>query len=355
MPTDATHTRLIVILGPTAGGKSEFAVALAERLAPTPTQIINADSMQVYRGMDAGTAKPSPALRARVPHHLIDVADPTDRFTVADWLQQAEATIQNLQNRGTHPIVVGGTNLYIKALLEGLFDGPPADMTYRATLNDLQPHLLHQQLQDVDPASAGRIHPNDRKKLVRALEVHHLTGRPISDWQSQWSEQRDPTTENNDQQPTRYRHNPIIIGLEWPTEDINPRINRRVKQMFDPTSTRPDPHPNPNPEKNPHPLATPPTPQGLVDEVRNLLRENRLGPQAAQAIGYQQVIRHLNGHYTLEQALEQTKIVTRRFAKSQRTWLRRYRGVQWLKAPNRTPEDLAREAATALSGCKKTA
>lgn len=312
--TELSSPRPIVILGPTAGGKSELAVALAERL-PTGGEVLGADSMQVYRHLDAGTAKPDAELRRRVPHHLIDLVEPTQRFTVADWATQADTLIEQLQQRGRRPIVVGGTNLYLKVLLEGMFDAPTQDPAFRAALQDVPTAELHDRLQQVDPAAAERIHVNDRKRLVRALEVHHVTGQPISQQQRQWHDQgAEGSRGRGVEGGVPYRHNPVLIGLSWPAEAINPRINQRVKQMFFP------------PEG---------AGESLPEEVRRLEAEGRLGPpdsQARQALGYKQVLAHLAGRCTLDEAFEQTKIQTRRFARQQRTWLRRFRGVHWLAA-----------------------
>lgn len=294
--------RLIVILGPTAGGKSELAVQLAEQL-PGGGEILGADSMQVYRHMDAGTAKPEPELRNRAPHHLIDIAEPTERFTVADWLSLAEPLIEKLLRDQRWPIVVGGTNLYLKVLLEGMFEGPAEDEAFRASLADLPTGELHTRLRPLDPEAAGRIHPNDRKRLIRALEVHHVTGQPISAQQQQWQDA-----------PQTYRHNPILLGLEWQVPQINRRINARVKMMFEP----------------------PPGVESLPHETRRLEQQNMLGPQAREALGYKQVLAAIHGESSMADAMEQTKIQTRRFAKQQRTWLRRYQGVKWLLAEQGT-------------------
>ncbi len=301
MTKAANITRIIVIVGPTAGGKSELAVALARHFNG---EIIGADSMQVYRYLDAGTAKPSAEQRAAVPHHLVGVIEPTQRFTVADWLARAEAIIADLQSRGKLPILVGGTNLYLKALLEGMFEGPPGDDRFRASLEAVATHELHERLTAVDLRAAQRIDRNDRKRILRALEVHHLTGKPISDLQTQWDQPSNPKLPAS----SPYRHHPILIGLQWTAECINRRINARVKQMF---------HPDPGVE-------------GLVSETRRLLEAGLLGPQARQALGTKQVLEHLAGRCSAEQAMEQVKIDTRRFAKAQRTWLKRYRGVHWL-------------------------
>lgn len=313
--------RPIVLVGPTAGGKSELAVALAERLSPRG-EIINADSMQVYRHMEAGTAKPSREMRGRVPHHLIDIVEPTERFTVADWLERAEPLIATLQAEHKRPIVVGGTNLYLRGLLEGMFEGPDQDAAFRATLMPLTPRELHARLQKIDPLSAERIHPNDQKKLVRALEVHHLTGRPLSSMQTQWE-----TFQERRGGTPRYRHDPILIGLEWPVEAINRRINVRVKEMF---------------------FSPDPAIESLPAEAGRLQSACLLGPQAREALGYKQVLEHLAGNCILDEAFENTKVLTRRFAKSQRTWLKRYRGVTWLPAATLAADELATAALLAV-------
>lgn len=315
--------RPIVILGPTAGGKTDLAVSLAEQLNG---EVIGADSMQVYRHLDAGTAKPSHALRAWVPHHLIDVVEPTDRFTVHDWRQQAEAAMADMQARGVRPIVVGGTNLYLKALLEGMFDGPGQDDAFRATLEAIDSAELHARMRAVDPEAGERIKPADRKRIIRALEVFHLSGKPISDWQQEWDQETggaavEPDQANAASPPRRYRHDPILIGLRWPAEAINPRINLRVKAMFYPEKVDPE-------------IAREVCINGedLITETRRLEAAKLLGEQAREALGTKQVLAYLSGAWTEEDAFEKTKVLTRRFAKQQRTWLKRYLGVHWIDA-----------------------
>lgn len=318
----AEPCRPYVILGPTAGGKSDLAVALAEAL-PGGGEIIGADSMQVYRHMDAGTAKPPKELCNRVPHHMVNIVEPTERFTVADWLEQVEALIASLQSQGKTPIIVGGTNLYLKALLEGMFDGPGQDEAFRASIKDAKNSDLHTQLNQIDPEAAERISPNDRKRIVRALEVHHMTGETISSRQQQW--QDEPNIE--------YRHNPVMLGMHWPVEEINPRINLRVKAMFFPDQVPPE-------------LAAAACPNGesLPAETKRLEDAGLLGEQAREALGYKQVLEHLAGEMTLDESFERTKILTRRFAKQQRTWLRRFQNVSWLPAQAMSPEEMAQRA-----------
>jgi len=309
----------LVILGPTAGGKSELAVRLAQRL---DGEILGADAFQIYRELDAGTAKPAPADRRRVRHHLVDVVDPTDAFTVADWLEAADRVIGDLRSRGRPPIVVGGTNLYIRALLEGLFEGPPGDPALRARLDAVPGHELHAALAKLDPAAADRIHVNDRKKLIRAIEVCELTGRPMSRQQTQWTET--PTARAAGGAGSSYRHGAVLVGLAWPVAALNRRINRRVRVMFDPSRAEAV-------------YGVPwsrisGTDQSLPEETRRLEQAGRLGPQAREALGTKQVLAALRGELSLDEAMERTKILTRRFAKTQRTWLKRFRGVRWLDA-----------------------
>lgn len=353
---DPDAAKPIVILGPTAGGKSALAVALAEQL-PGGGEVIGADAFQVYRHLDAGTAKPDASLRERAPHHLIDIVEPTERFTVHDWLARAERVIDEVQQRGRTPIIVGGTNLYLKALLDGMFEGPGRDDAYRTTLEGIDTPLLHMRLIEVDPEAAGRIKPADRQRIVRALEVYELTGEPISALQTQWegegSEGIDAT----------------LVGLRWNAEAINPRINLRVKAMFYPDKVEPE-------------LAAAVCIHGesLVDEVRRLKKEGRFEPiatepsaisdqrsapihptseirnpksetapnQARQALGYKQLLAWMEDTdpkiTSVDQAFEKTKVLTRRFAKQQRTWLKRFTRAHWIDCDQATPAAVAEQA-----------
>ncbi|MFN0010336.1 MAG: tRNA (adenosine(37)-N6)-dimethylallyltransferase MiaA [Phycisphaerales bacterium] len=276
-----------IICGPTASGKSSLAVEVAALLISrgTPAEVVTADAFQVYRGMDIGTAKPTLAERRGITHHLIDLVEPSEPFSVDQWLALAEPLIASLQARGTVPIVVGGTHLYVKALLEGLFEGPPPDSALRARLMDMDAHVRRAELERVDPAAAERIHFNDTRRTVRALEVFHQTGTPLSEHQGQWDS-------------GKTRADALLVVLNRPVENLNPRINARVKAM----------------------LAA-----GLLDEIRSLVASGRLNPasQAAQALGYKQLLEHLAGGMSLDDATERIKIETRHFAKNQRTWLKR--------------------------------
>jgi tRNA dimethylallyltransferase len=303
-PPDPAIPGILAVVGPTAGGKTDVAIALARAAGG---ECVCADSMQVYRGMDIGTAKPDAAARAAVPHHLLDVADPAeDGFSVDTWHELAEAAIEDIRRRGRRPVVVGGTNLYVQTLLYGLLEGPAPDPEIRRRLQAESPEALRAWLERVDPVAAARIHPNDRKRTIRAIEVFEVTSRPISEMQTHWAS--GPA-----------REDVTLIGLQRSVESTNRRINTRVKQMID---------------------------AGLVDETRGLL-ETGLGVQAREALGYKQVIEHLEGGRTLEEAIEQIKIRTRRFAKQQRTWLRRFTAVErsvWYPADEIGTEDIANKA-----------
>ena len=279
------HAPFPVICGPTASGKTELAVGVALALADrgTPGEVISADAFQVYRGLDIASAKPTPEERRGVPHHLIDVAEPEERFPVARWLELAESAIAEVRGRGAVPIVVGGTHLYIKALLDGLFEGPEPDPSIRSELAAMPAGQRRAELERVDPEAAGRIHPNDDRRTIRALEVYRQTGVPISRHQAQWD--RDGAPERSDRR---------LVILSRETAELNGRINARVRRMLE---------------------------QGLVAETRALAP--RLGPTAREALGTKQVLEHLAGRFTLDEAAEQIKIETRRFAKNQRTWMRR--------------------------------
>jgi tRNA dimethylallyltransferase len=283
--------RFPILVGPTAGGKSALAVATAHRLGEwygLAAEIVTADSIQVFRGMDIGTAKPTVAEMDGFPHHLFDLIDPRDRFSVHQWLGLAERTIAEVRARGAVPIVVGGTHLYVKALVDGMFEGPEVDDGLRAELNGRDLAELRRELETVDPVAARRINAADKRRTVRALEVFRATGTPISVLQSQWD--RD----------VQRRKDCAIVGLEWPIDAVNRRINARVKQMID---------------------------RGLIDEARSLWERGMLGVQAREALGYKQLIPYFEGGCSAEDAIERIKIETRRFGKNQRTWLKRLKMV----------------------------
>ena len=290
---------MILILGVTASGKGRLAFELAEKIG---AEIISIDSMKVYRRMDIGTAKPPIEARQRLPYHLIDVAEPSEPFSVGRFLELAQSAVKRIKSRHKPVVAVGGTALYIKALLYGLFEGPAADEKLRDQLRQ-KAHAeglsrLYRQLQAVDPAAAENIHPNDEKRIIRALEVYELTGKPISSLQQQW-----------------HRPGPdprwTVIGIRRDRDDASRRINQRVRKMIE---------------------------AGLVDEVRSLLAEEKpLSNQARCAIGYAEIIEHLRGRLSLDRAVELIKKNTRRLAKNQRTWFKTFRNVHWLDVPPDQP------------------
>jgi len=276
---------IILILGPTAGGKTTLSINLANEL-PGGGECIIADSMQVYKGMDIGTAKPTIDEQKQAVHHLIDIADPTeDGFTVERWLEKAEVAIADIRSREKWPIVVGGTNLYVQSLLFGIFDGPSRNEEKRAELEEESNVVLQTRLKALDPVAADRIHINDKRRLIRAIEVCEATGAPLSSIQSQW-------------QGPMPRKDATLIGLSWPVKLINQRINARVKKMFN---------------------------EGLEAEAMRLF--GHLGQQASEALGYKQLFAYFRGECTLDEAKERVKILTRRYAKQQRTWLRRFQAI----------------------------
>jgi tRNA dimethylallyltransferase len=284
----------LVLTGPTGSGKSRMALELAERLG---AEIVSMDSMALYRGMDVGTAKPSALDRRRVPHHLLDVLDPWESASVAWWLEQAARVCGEVRARGRQPLVVGGTPLYLKALLYGLFAGPAADEALRRRLTreaeEAGPHALHERLACVDPPSAARLHPNDVRRVVRALEVWELTGRPLSAWQTQWRARRaGPAGEGR----------PRVLWLDLPRPVLYQRIDARVLRMIE---------------------------QGLVEEVR-ALRQLPQPPSraAAQALGYKEMFDHLDGRAGLDETIRHIQTRSRQFAKRQLTWLRQLREAQ---------------------------
>jgi tRNA dimethylallyltransferase len=288
-------TPLLLILGATASGKSTLAIQAAQALGG---EVVSADALAVYRGLDIGTAKPTPAERALVPHHLIDVLDPHERCDAARWLGLAEAAIAGIRSRGRLPIIAGGTPLYVKLLLEGISAGPPRDPALRERLHATDPTALWAELTRVDPTYAAGRHPNDLRRIVRALEVWHLTGRPYSSFHTTDGRRRPDLA-------------PVLIGLDWDRTVLHRRIGQRVQRMLD---------------------------AGLVDEVRRL--RGRLSPEAAQAVGYKELLAWLDGHITYDQAVADIATGTRHLAKHQLTWYRRFPDLIWL--PGDAPDLLDR-------------
>jgi tRNA dimethylallyltransferase len=282
---------LVIVIGPTAVGKSRAAVDLALRFGG---EIVSGDSIQVYRGFDIGTDKPTPETRRGVPHHLIDIVGSEVQFTAADFVREALDAARGIAARGRLPIVAGGTGLYIKALCEGLFPGPGRDPALRAALEaearEKGLETLFRRLEAVDPEYARKIRGRDRVRIIRALEVYAATGRPISE--------HFRATES----PVKGR-TVVRLGLRLERAELTARIDARVDRMFE---------------------------RGLVEEVRGLLAKGV--PEAAppfRALGYSHVLRHLKGEIGRDEAIVLTKADTRRYAKRQMTWFRKMAGVVW--------------------------
>jgi len=282
--------RVIVVVGPTAAGKSGLAVDLARAL---DGEVINADSMQLYRGMDIGTAKLTLAERQGVPHHLLDVWDVRQTANVADYQRLARAAIADITARGKRPILAGGSGLYVRAALDDLtFPGTDPDVRARleAELDDLGPAALHTRLAAADPAAAAAILPSNGRRIVRALEVIELTGRPFTATLPDYGASIPA----------------VQLGLRPAREELDRRIETRVDQMWA---------------------------AGFEAEVRQLERAGlRQGRTASRALGYQQLLRHLAGEWTLDQARAETVRATRRFARRQESWFRRDPRISWLDA-----------------------
>ena len=307
---DPLH-RAIYLTGPTAVGKTAVGVALARRLG---AEVVALDSMTLYRGMDIGTAKPTLAERGGIPHHLIDVLDPWESASVAEYRNWALAAVAAVEARGKRALFVGGTALYLKALLRGLFDGPGADPARRQALEEEADRqgdaALHARLAALDPATAARLHPHDRRRVVRALEVIAATGRPLSRLQN----------EHDRPAPAGV----AVFALERPRAELHERIDRRVVGMFA---------------------------DGLVEEVRALESGARPpGPVAAQGVGYREVIDHLAGRVGLDATVARVQARTRQFAKRQATWFRGLAEVRpWPVAPDEPPEATAAAAGRAIA------
>ncbi|HTR40652.1 MAG TPA: tRNA (adenosine(37)-N6)-dimethylallyltransferase MiaA [Pseudomonadales bacterium] len=294
----------IFIAGPTAVGKSEIALALAEK---TGGEIISVDSMQVYRGLDIGTAKPDAATQKRIRHHLIDVCDLNEPFDAAKFVQLANRAVAEIQSRNKTPIFCGGTGLYFKAFLDGLGEAPPADPKLRAELEAAPLEELLKELNERDPDAYAKIDKKNPRRVIRAVEVIRTTGKSFSSQRANWTE--------------RPAGNGPLYLFKRSTSDLQRRINIRVEEMFR---------------------------QGLVEETRELLKrglaENKY---AMQAIGYRQVVEHLRGEHTLPETIELIKIRTRQFAKRQLTWFRRHGNCQWVELK---PEQTAQETLGIFAG-----
>lgn len=292
---------LIVILGPTGAGKSTVAEYLAPRL---DGEVVGVDSMQVYRGLEVGTAKPGREVRSRVPYHLVDVADPAVDFNLGDFVRAAEAAVEDIRSRGKIPILAGGTGMYLRGFLKGIDPAPPRDPGTRSALEALARRRgdghLHRLLSALDPEAAGAIGPADRMRLVRALERVLLSGRPAR--ASSWA--------GADRYPS------VKIGLEWEPDALRRRIDERVENMF----------------RN-----------GLVQETAALMERLPDGASALKALGYREVVGHLRGEADLEQTIQAVRRNTWRFSRRQMTWFRRETGVRWFPVDPDRPQAVCRE------------
>jgi tRNA dimethylallyltransferase len=290
--SSAAEPLLVVLLGPTASGKTALSLALAERFKG---EIVSCDSVAVYREMEIGTAKPTRAERARIPHHLIDIYSPDQHSTAGDYAQRAREAIRNIASRGHLPIVTGGTGLYLRALLDGLFAGPRRSQELRTRLERSHarhgPGWLHRILVRFDSASAERIHANDTPKLIRAIEVSLAARRPMSEV---WKEGREPL------QGFRL----LRIGLDPARQALYARINERASQMFA---------------------------EGLIEETRTLIAKYGESPRAFDSLGYRQALAVLRGEMSNGEAVAAAQQGHRNYAKRQQTWFRREPEVHWLK------------------------
>lgn len=279
--------KLIFIVGPTASGKTELALKLAKKIKG---EIISADSMQVYKGMDILTAKPSQILRKKIPHYLIDIISPQKDFSAADFKKRALKAIKKIHLKKKIPIIVGGTGLYVRVLVDGLFEAPQADLKMRRRLEKLAldrgTSYLYNELLKVDPAAASKIHPNDLRRIIRALEVYQKTNQPITKLQSKTKGLRD-------------KYQIKIFGLDIPRAVLYQRINKRVEEMFE---------------------------RGAVDEVQKLA-SLKLSQSAQQALGIKEIKGFLEEKYSLEEAKRLLKRNTRHYAKRQLTWFKKMPGI----------------------------
>ncbi len=289
-PEPPSSTRMVVIVGATGTGKSELSLGIAEGLSASglPAEVVNADAMQLYRGMDVGTAKLTAEERRGIPHHMLDVLDPIEEASVADYQRDARAAIEAVEARGAVPILVGGSGLYVSSVIQDFrFPGTDVDVRARleAELEVLGPGALYARLKERDPAAAASIGPSNGRRLVRALEVIEITGEEFGSGLPEDSEPWRETT---------------ILGLQAPRDELIARLDARVAAMWA---------------------------AGLLDEVRNL---GELGVTASRAIGYSQALEQLAGRLTEEQAIETAAALTRRYARRQVGWFRRYQTAHWL-------------------------
>lgn len=286
----------LILCGPTASGKTALGLELAGRM---DAEIVSADSGQVYRGMDVGTAKPSVVDQEKVRFHLIDIVNPNEIFSASEFRRQAETALEEIRSRGRQALIVGGTGLYLKALESGLFEGPSRDDVLRekmeAQVQERGIESLHEELKKIDPEAAKAIPSRNRHRLIRALEVFYLTGRPISAF---WKEHQQRRGAINCAPPwTKF-------GLLLTKEEIHQRINERVEDMFE---------------------------KGLVEEVENLFKQWGQSAPGLKIIGYQETIGCLDGRWSLAEAKEKIKTHTRQYAKRQMTWFKKDLEIRWVR------------------------
>ncbi len=289
--------KVLVIIGPTAVGKTKLSIELAKRLNG---EIISGDSMQVYRGMDIGTAKIKPEEMEGIPHHLIDIKDPSENFSVAEFQELVRAKISEISSRGKLPMIVGGTGLYIQSVIYDYhFSEAPADDSFRLELEqrarEIGNEALHQKLQEIDPESAEQIHPNNVRRVIRALEIFYRTGKTRSETQIE-------------QQPDLI-YQTALIGLTMDRDQLYERINLRVDLMVK---------------------------EGLIEEVKNLYGQGLRECQSIQAIGYKEIYEYLDGKISLEASIENLKKNSRNYAKRQLTWFRNKMDVEWFNMTETT-------------------
>ena len=315
-PAFDVGTNCWFLVGSTASGKTEVALSLAETIG---AEIISLDSMAVYRGLDIGTAKPSPQDQQRIPHHLLDLVEPTVEFNVTEYVKLAREKAINIRSRGREVLFAGGTPLYLKSLLRGLLTGPAADWEFRdqveRELQQVGLDALHARLQQVDPLTAAKLHRHDKRRIIRALEYYKLTGHPISHQQTQFEE-------------GMAAEQCRVFVLAWPRPQLHERINSRVERMFA---------------------------DGLISETQKLLeRHGSLSRTAMQAVGYREVIEHLESTRDLPDTVARCKARTRQFARRQETWFRSLSECRWInQRADQTPVEVA-ERLCAAAGNNQT-
>lgn len=295
MSLEQQKGKLLVIIGPTAVGKTKLSIEMAKRFNG---EIISGDSMQIYKGMDIGTAKIKEDEKEGIPHYLLDIKDPIDPFSAAEFQELANTKIQDIQSRGKLPIIVGGTGLYIQSVIyDYQFSEAPSDPQYRAKLEKIVTEEgienVFAELKEIDPESAERIHPNNIRRVIRALEIYHCTGHTMS--------------EQLKEQPTEMKYDTCILGLTMNREQLYERINHRVDLMVE---------------------------EGLVEEVQGFFQQGLKGCQSIQAIGYKELYDFFNGKISESEAIENLKQNSRRYAKRQLTWFRNKMDVSWYDVTN---------------------